>query len=193
MYTYNCHFFFSSDTFVRARTFIRNVGGGWAQFDRWGHVAGGLGAIRAVCRAWQAFKTLLALGTDKANPRVSATSRGLGFPHPRSPCTCVRFGEAVFSARIFSVIFSRSSHMTDSRQHAESTTPHTTLPHSSSSRQHHVCVRSVSSLCCGELLVSEPVIYHRTIARVSAVLPLCVRVSTVPSLRERLYFTYVRF
>ena len=28
---------------------------GWAQFDRRAHVAGGLGAIRAVCRAWQAF------------------------------------------------------------------------------------------------------------------------------------------
>ena len=26
---------------------------GWAQFDRWGHVAIGLGMIRAVCRAWQ--------------------------------------------------------------------------------------------------------------------------------------------
>ena len=28
----------------------------WAQFDSWGHVAGSLGAIRAMCRAWQAFK-----------------------------------------------------------------------------------------------------------------------------------------
>ena len=27
----------------------------WAQFERWGHVAGGLGAIHSVCRAWQAF------------------------------------------------------------------------------------------------------------------------------------------
>ena len=27
----------------------------WGQFDRRGHDAGGLGAIRAVCRAWQAF------------------------------------------------------------------------------------------------------------------------------------------
>ena len=59
---------------------------GWAQFDRRAHVAGGLGAILAVCRAWQAFLTLLALGTLKADPRVSATSpRGLGFciPYPR--------------------------------------------------------------------------------------------------------------
>ena len=28
---------------------------GWAQFNRRVHVAGGLGAIRAVYRAWQAF------------------------------------------------------------------------------------------------------------------------------------------
>ena len=36
----------------------------------------------------------------------------------------------------------------------------TTLSHSSSGRQHHLCARAVSSLCCGELLVSEPVICH---------------------------------
>ena len=30
---------------------------GWAQFDPWDHVAGGLGTILAVCRAWQAFFT----------------------------------------------------------------------------------------------------------------------------------------
>ena len=65
---------------------------GWAQFDRRAHVAGRLGAIRAVCRAWQAFETFLALGTPKANPRVSATSPGFGFLHPLSPCTHVRFG-----------------------------------------------------------------------------------------------------
>ena len=34
---------------------------------------------------------------------VSATSPGLGFPHPPSPCTYVRFGQALFSARNFSV------------------------------------------------------------------------------------------
>ena len=54
----------------------------WAQVDRWGHVAGGLGAIRAVCRAWQAFRTFLALGILKANPWVSATSPGMVFPRP---------------------------------------------------------------------------------------------------------------
>ena len=52
---------------------------GWAQFDRWGHVAGGLGAIRAVCRAWQAFQTFLALGTLKAIPGFPQHPRGLGF------------------------------------------------------------------------------------------------------------------
>ena len=31
----------------------------------------------------------------------------------------------------------------------------TTLPHSSSGSQHHLCARGVSSLCCGEFLVSE--------------------------------------
>ena len=62
---------------------------GSAQFDRWGHVAEGLGAIRAVCRAWQA---LLALGALKVNPRVPAISPGIGFLHPLSPCTHVRFG-----------------------------------------------------------------------------------------------------
>ena len=72
---------------------------GWAQLDPCGHVAGGLGAIRAVCRAWQAFKTFLALATDKAN-QVSATSPGIGFPHPLSPCTHVTIGcKPGFSAR----------------------------------------------------------------------------------------------
>ena len=48
----------------------------------------------------------------------------------------------------------------------------TTLPRSSSGRWHHLCALGVSSLCCGELLVSEPVkICHPTI-HVSAVLPL---------------------
>ena len=55
---------------------------GWAQFDRRGHVAGGLDAILAVCRAWQTILTVLALGMDKANPRVSATSPGMVFPYP---------------------------------------------------------------------------------------------------------------
>ena len=73
---------------------------GWAQFDRRGHVARGLGAIRAVCRAWQAFQTFLTFRTLETNPRVSATSPGFGFLHPLSPCTHVRFGcKPGFSAR----------------------------------------------------------------------------------------------
>ena len=35
---------------------------------------------------------LFALGMDKANSRVSATSPGIGYPHPLSPCTHVRIG-----------------------------------------------------------------------------------------------------
>ena len=55
----------------------------------------------------------------------------------------------------------------------------TTLPHSSSGRQYHLCARGESSLCCGELLVSERVVIcHPTIPHVSAVLPLWMRVST---------------
>ena len=54
----------------------------------------------------------------------------------------------------------------------------TTLLHSSSGRWHHLCALGMSSLYCGELLVSEPVIIcHPTIPHVSAVLPLWVRVS----------------
>ena len=45
----------------------------------------------------------------------------------------------------------------------------TTLPHSSSGRQHHICARGVSSLCCSKLLVSEPVICRPTPPHVSAV------------------------
>ena len=84
----------------------------WAQFGTWGNIARSLGAIRAVCRAWQTFSNVLALGIFKANPRV---------PNPLSRCTYVRFGETVFPARNFSV-FLRTSQMTDSRQHAKSAT-----------------------------------------------------------------------
>ena len=42
--------------------------------------AGGLDAIRPVCRAWQAFYTLLALVILKANP-VSGTSPEMVLPH----------------------------------------------------------------------------------------------------------------
>ena len=79
-----------------------------------GHVAGGLAAIRGVCRAWQAFYTFghghtQGRSSDFRNiPRdgVSASPRGFGFPippwtgfrippviglpHPLSPCTNVR-------------------------------------------------------------------------------------------------------
>ena len=49
----------------------------------------------------------------------------------------------------------------------------TTLPHSSSGRIHHVHARGESSLCCGDLLLSEPVIYHSTIPHLSAVCCRC--------------------
>ena len=66
----------------------------------WGSHCRRFGAIRAVCRAWQAFQTFLALDTLEANPRVSATSPGIGLLHPLSPCTHVRFGcKPGFSAR----------------------------------------------------------------------------------------------
>ena len=51
-------------------------GRGWAQSYPRGHVAGGLGAILAVCRGWQAFLTL---GIFWANPRF-----------PRHPASCAR-------------------------------------------------------------------------------------------------------
>ena len=49
---------------------------GWAQFGPWGHVARGLGAIRAVCRAWQALFIFLGLGHIQGESpgfRVSAS------------------------------------------------------------------------------------------------------------------------
>ena len=106
MYTYHCHFFF----FLRTHLFVLapspETVRGWARFDRWGHVAGGLDAIRAVCRDLcsvsrvASLLNFLASGTDKANPRVSATSPGIGLLHPLSPCTHVRFGcTPVFPAR----------------------------------------------------------------------------------------------
>ena len=75
MYTCNCHFLFfgghiSSRSHLSAKRQMR-----WAQFDRWGHVAGGLGAIRAVCRAWQALIYFFGLG-HKANPLACETSPG---------------------------------------------------------------------------------------------------------------------
>ena len=56
-------------------------------------------SVQCVTRG-KLFKTFLALGTLKANPRVTATSPGFGFLHPLSPCTHVRFGcQPGFSAR----------------------------------------------------------------------------------------------
>ena len=52
----------------------------------------------------------------------------------------------------------------------------TTLPHSGSSRMHHVRALGESSLCCGELLLSAPVICHSTIPHISAVCCCCVGV-----------------
>ena len=99
MCMYNCHFFFFGHI-SSCSHFCPKRRAGWAQFDRRGPVAGGLGAIRAVCRAWQAFQTFLALGTLEAISRVSATSPGIGFLHPLSPCMPVRFGcQPRFSAR----------------------------------------------------------------------------------------------
>ena len=104
---------------------------------------------------------------------VSATSPGLGFPHPLSPCTYVRFREAVFSARIFPFFFAK---IADDRQQTTCGPAAQHLPHSSSSRQHHVCAHGVSSLSCGELFMSEPAICHPTIPHLRAVLPLPVHV-----------------
>ena len=90
MYMYNCVFFsFGHISSCSCLCPQRRVG--WAQFDRRAHVAGGLGVIRAVCRAWQAFYSFLALGTLEENPRVSETSLGIVFLHPPSPGMYVKF------------------------------------------------------------------------------------------------------
>ena len=91
-YTYIHHFLFffghiSSCSHLCPKRRMR-----WAQFDRWGLVAGGLGVIRAVCRAWQAFFYLFGPLAHLRHPRVSATSPGIGFLYPLSSCTHVRFG-----------------------------------------------------------------------------------------------------
>ena len=65
------------------------------------------------------------------------------------------------------------AHSTDGRHQTtwgQHNATFTTLPHSSSSRIHHVRARGESSLCCGELLLPEPVISHSTIPHLSAVL-----------------------
>ena len=165
---------------------------GWAQFGPWGHVARGLGGIRAVCRAWQAISTFSALGKDKANPPVSAS------PIPVCLHKC---GEAVFCARHFYFLFFvkivHDRQQTPCGEHNA-----TTLPHSRSSGQHHVCVHGVSSLCCGGLFVSESVICHPTIPHIYAVLSLRAHVhrATVSATSPGLGFlhplspcTYARF
>ena len=54
MYMYNCDFFLTFGH-ISSCSHCPKRRVGWAQFYRRAHVAGGLGAIRAVCRAWQAF------------------------------------------------------------------------------------------------------------------------------------------
>ena len=64
----------------------------------------------------------------------------------------------------------------------------TALPHSSSREIHHVRARGESSLCCGELLLSELVICHSTLPHIPAMLPLrgCAAILVVG------YIVYVR-
>ena len=110
---------------------------------------------------WRALLAFLALGTLKANPRVSTS--------PIPVYVRKTWRGSFFRAYFFCFFFSCE----DRRQHTESTTLNTTPPHSSSgSRQHHICAHDGSSLCCSELFVSEPVVCHRTIPHISAVLPL---------------------
>ena len=52
---YNCVFFSSFGNISSCSHLCSKRRVGWAPFDRRAHVAGILGAIRAVCRAWQAF------------------------------------------------------------------------------------------------------------------------------------------
>ena len=64
-----------------------------------------------------------------------------------------RTAAAVGNNTIFYVRSQMTGQQTTCREHNA-----TTLSHSSSGRQHHLFALGVSSLCCGELLVSEPVI-----------------------------------
>ena len=114
MYAYHCQFFFFGHT-SSCSHLIRNV--------RWGghdstHAVTLLAvwarSVQCLARGMlfsncfglgHAFKTFLALGTYKANPRVSATSPGIRFPHPLSRCTHVRIGcKPGFSARGYTYI-----------------------------------------------------------------------------------------
>ena len=58
---------FSEYIFVRA--LLAETPNGWAHFEPCGACRQGLGAIRAVCRAWQAFEDFLPAGVDKTNLR----------------------------------------------------------------------------------------------------------------------------
>ena len=100
MYTYNCVFFFFFGHISSCSPFVRNVGWGghnstvgvtlpkvWAR------------SVQRVARG-KPFELFVALGTLEANPRVSATSPGIGFLYPLSSCTHARFGcKPGFSAR----------------------------------------------------------------------------------------------
>ena len=109
---------------------------------------------------------------------MSAKSSGLRFPHPLSPYTYVRFGEAVLSTRKKSEFFAKIAD--DTRQTTCGEHNATTLPHSGSSRRHHVRVHGVSSLCCHELFVSEPAVCHPTIPHISVVLLLRAHAHRMP-------------
>ena len=158
VYAYNYHFCFVFGHISSCSNLYPNCQRGWARFGRWDHVARGLGAIRAVCRAWQALLTLLALRHIEANRRVSAspipvyaslipvTSRTLGFDaHQEYMCkscartTWVTFG-LFFAAAFLQLLFCthEQSHNEHS-QHAESTTLKKLAP-SSTSRQDRACV-----------------------------------------------------
>ena len=121
---YDCHFFL-----LRAHLFVlaplSERLGGWAQFDRRAHVAGDLGAIPAVCRAWQAFKTFLALGMDKANPRVSAISsivsayKGYPFFYGFKPFAHVPDPEVTLTFGLFSPSHEHTAMSTANTQRAQ--------------------------------------------------------------------------
>ena len=73
MYTYACLFFFGHSSSCSHLHPKRRVG--WAQSDRWGHTLPEVWARSVQCVTRGKPKIIiLAFGTDKANPRVSATS-----------------------------------------------------------------------------------------------------------------------
>ena len=87
MYTYNCPLFFEHTTSCSHRYPKRQMG--WAQFDRRGHVARGLGAIRAVCRLGHTsgkspgFRNITGDGVPASSRGLdSRIPPGIGFTHP---------------------------------------------------------------------------------------------------------------